>query len=49
MQRTRVAGIAGCRNGCYLWENKRESARYKALELVLNRIRGARQRVSFAV
>jgi hypothetical protein len=48
MQRTRVAALAGCRKGCYHCENKGESARYKALELVLNQIKGAPQRVSFA-
>ena len=36
------------RDGCYLCENKRQSARYKLAQLVLNRIKGAPQRVSFA-
>jgi hypothetical protein len=48
MQLATRAELAGCRNECYLRENKGESERYKAVELVLNQIKGAPQRVSFA-
>ena len=53
MQRTRNACLwhfdnARLQDGCYLCEDNPQSARYKLVQAVLNRIKGARQRVSFA-
>jgi len=49
MSRPETFGVTAAERGVISVKTRGKSARYKAVELVLNQIKGALQRVSFAV